>query len=119
MSTPVFIASACALLVSGTHLSQPRTFNACMKAMRAARAAGTRVVLDIDYRPVLWGLTSPGLGEQRFVASERVSEHLQRVLPLRTSSSAPRKRSTSQAAATIRDVRWRRFAHRRRKRSSS
>ena len=29
---------------------------------------GTRVVLDIDYRPVLWGLTSPGMGEQRFVA---------------------------------------------------
>ena len=71
-----------ALLVSGTHLSQPQTFEACMKAMRAARAAGTRVVLDIDYRPVLWGLTVAGLGEQRFVASERVSEHLQRVLPL-------------------------------------
>ena len=28
-----------------------------------------RVVLDIDYRPVLWGLTAPGLGEERFVAS--------------------------------------------------
>ena len=25
-------------------------------------------MLDIDYRPVLWGLTSPGMGEQRFVA---------------------------------------------------
>ena len=32
---------------------------------------GTRVVLDIDYRPVLWGLTAPGLGEQRYVASDR------------------------------------------------
>ena len=50
--------------------------------MQAARAAGTRVVLDIDYRPVLWGLTSPGLGEQRYVRSDRVSEHLQTVLPL-------------------------------------
>ncbi|MEO7850730.1 MAG: PfkB family carbohydrate kinase, partial [Rubrivivax sp.] len=40
-----FIASARALLVSGTHLSQPGTRAACEKAMRAARAAGTRVVL--------------------------------------------------------------------------
>jgi 5-dehydro-2-deoxygluconokinase len=50
--------------------------------MQAARAAGTRVVLDIDYRPVLWNLTSPGLGEQRYVACEQVSRQLQDVLPL-------------------------------------
>ena len=50
--------------------------------MRAARAAGTRVVLDIDYRPVLWGLTAPGLGEQRYVKSDPVSENLQSVLHL-------------------------------------
>jgi len=79
---PAFIASSHALLISGTHLSQPQTYDACVAAMRAARAAGTRVVLDIDYRPVLWGLTSPGLGEQRYVRSDRVSEHLQTVLPL-------------------------------------
>ena len=79
---PAFIASARALLISGTHLSQPQTHAACLKAMQAARAAGTRVVLDIDYRPVLWGLTSPGLGEQRYVPSAQVSEHLQGVLPL-------------------------------------
>ena len=78
---PAFIASATGLLVSGTHLSRPNTFDTCDAAMRAARAAGTRVVLDIDYRPVLWGLTSPGLGEQRFVASEAVTAHLQTVLP--------------------------------------
>jgi 5-dehydro-2-deoxygluconokinase len=74
------IASATALLVSGTHLSQPQTYQACCAAMRMAREAGTRVVLDIDYRPVLWGLTSPGMGEQRFVPSGQVSAHLQTVL---------------------------------------
>jgi 5-dehydro-2-deoxygluconokinase len=79
---PAYIGSARALLVSGTHLSQLQTLEACLAAMRAARAAGTRVVLDIDYRPVLWGLTSPGLGEQRYVASEPVSRQLQLVLPL-------------------------------------
>jgi len=75
------IGEATALLLSGTHLSQPQTYRACMKAAELARAAGTRVVLDIDYRPVLWGLTSPGLGEQRFVPSDEVSAHLQTVIP--------------------------------------
>lgn len=79
---PAYIGSARALCVSGTHLSHPDTRAACLKAMHAARDAGTRVVLDIDYRPVLWGLTSPGLGEKRYVASAAVSEQLQAVLPL-------------------------------------
>jgi 5-dehydro-2-deoxygluconokinase len=75
-----FIASAKGLLLSGTHLSTQRTYEVCRTAMRFARAAGTRVVLDIDYRPVLWGLTGLGLGEERFIASDRVSEHLQTVV---------------------------------------
>lgn len=79
---PLFVASSRALLISGTHLSNPQTFDACLHAMLAARDAGTRVVLDIDYRPVLWGLTSPGLGEQRYVPSAQVSVQLQHVLPL-------------------------------------
>ena len=44
------------------------------------------IVLDIDYRPVLWGLTAPGLGEQRYVASERgqrgAAAHRRRLRPL-------------------------------------
>ncbi len=75
-----FIGASRALLVSGTHLSTQRTYDACRAAMRYARESGTRVALDIDYRPVLWGLTGPGLGEQRFVASDRVSAHLQTVV---------------------------------------
>ena len=78
---PALIASARALLLSGTHLSQPGTRAACERAAALARAAGARVVLDIDYRPVLWGLTAPGLGERRYVESARVSEELQRIVP--------------------------------------
>ena len=77
-----FIASSLALCVSGTHLSQPQTYAACVAAMREAHNARTRVALDIDYRPVLWGLTSPGLGEHRYVQSGEVSAHLQTVIPL-------------------------------------
>jgi 5-dehydro-2-deoxygluconokinase len=78
---PGFIASARALLVTGTHFSTPSIAAASRAAMAAARAAGTRVVLDIDYRPVLWGLTGHGLGEERFVASASVSAHLQAIVP--------------------------------------
>ncbi|WP_282609832.1 5-dehydro-2-deoxygluconokinase [Pelagibius sp. Alg239-R121] len=78
---PAFIAESKCLLVSGTHFSTPQVNNASRTAMRYARAAGTKVALDIDYRPVLWGLTGRGLGEERFVASEAVSAHLQSIVP--------------------------------------
>ena len=77
---PALIASASALLLSGTHLSQPGTLRACQRAIALARESATRIVLDIDYRPVLWGLTAPGLGEQRYVASDRVSAVLQGIV---------------------------------------
>jgi 5-dehydro-2-deoxygluconokinase len=75
-----FIASAAAVLISGTHLSRPNVEQASHAAVAHARAAGTRVVFDIDYRPVLWGLTSAQMGESRFVADAEVTARLQRVL---------------------------------------
>lgn len=74
------IRAAKAVLVSGTHFSTSSTDAACKKAMTIAKEAGGRVIFDIDYRPVLWGLTSPGLGEQRFVASDSVTDHLQSIV---------------------------------------
>ena len=57
-----FIASASALLLSGTHLSQATTYDVCSNVVALARAAGVRVVLDIDYRPVLVGIDQSGHG---------------------------------------------------------
>jgi len=76
-----YLARARVVVISGTHLSHPDTRAACVKAIAIARKLGKRVALDIDYRPVLWGLTSPGLGEQRFVPSGQVTAQLQSVLP--------------------------------------
>jgi 5-dehydro-2-deoxygluconokinase len=76
-----YIASARAVVVSGTHFSKPNLDAMSKKAMRLARKHGGRVIFDIDYRPVLWGLTGHGLGEARFVANESVSAHLQTILP--------------------------------------
>jgi 5-dehydro-2-deoxygluconokinase len=79
---PAYIAGAAALVVTGTHFSTATVDAASRAAIAAARAAGTRVVLDIDYRPVLWGLTGRGDGETRFISSEQVSAHLQSIAPL-------------------------------------
>lgn len=79
---PDFVASAGALLINGTHLSQPGVRAATLKAVQAIRAAGGRVIFDIDYRPVLWGLASKDNGEDRFVSSNWVTQDLQEILPL-------------------------------------
>jgi 5-dehydro-2-deoxygluconokinase len=76
-----FIASAKAVVVTGTHFSKPNVAAASHATVRYAVNAGTRVVLDIDYRPVLWGLTGHEAGEERFVTSEAVTQRLQSILP--------------------------------------
>lgn len=76
------IASARALLITGTHLSTPHVLETSKAALELARRHDVRTVLDIDYRPVLWGLTGQADGETRFIASDRVSAHLMSILPL-------------------------------------
>ena len=77
---PAFIASARALLVTGTHFSKPNTEAAQRKAMRIARQHGRKIVLDIDYRPNLWGLAGHGAGDSRYIPSKEVSTRLRTVL---------------------------------------
>jgi len=48
------IAGSRALLVTGTALSMSPSREAALHAMQLARAAGTVVVLDLDYRPYGW-----------------------------------------------------------------
>ena len=76
-----FIQSSRAVLITGTHLSTPTVAAASKKAIRLAKAAGGKVILDGDYRPVLWGLTAPDLGEQRVIENPSVTRQLQAVLP--------------------------------------
>ena len=79
---PDFIAEAGCVLATGTHLSHPRTEAAVLKALRLARGNGSRTVLDIDYRPNLWGLSGHGDGENRFIESTAVTAKLQSTLHL-------------------------------------
>jgi 5-dehydro-2-deoxygluconokinase len=76
-----FIASSRAILVTGTHFSIPAAARAQRKAIDIAQAHGRRVVLDIDYRPNLWGLGGHDTGESRYARSARVTSALAGVLP--------------------------------------
>ncbi|SAK74135.1 carbohydrate kinase [Caballeronia arationis] len=77
-----YIASSKALLITGTHFSTEQVNRTSRRALEYARRNQVLTVLDIDYRPVLWGLTGKADGETRFIANESVTAHLQRILPL-------------------------------------
>src|SRR5262245_23320387 len=76
-----FVASARAIVVTGTHFSRPNSEAAQLEAIRAAKASGGKVVFDIDYRPNLWGLAGHAAGFERYVKSDAVSAKLRAVLP--------------------------------------
>jgi len=75
-----FIASARAIVVTGTHFSKSNTEAAQLKAIQLAKANGGKVVFDIDYRPNLWGLAGHAEGFERYVKSERVTAKIKPVL---------------------------------------
>ena len=77
-----FIASARAVIATGTHLSHSNTEAAVLKALRLARKHGAQTALDIDYRPNLWGLAGHGAGEARYISSDAVTAKLQGALHL-------------------------------------
>ncbi len=77
---PNFFRQAKALQFTGTGVSTDSMAEATRHAVDTAKDCGCAVILDIDYRPVLWGLTEAGDGESRFVASEQVTRILQSFL---------------------------------------
>lgn len=75
------IASARAVLVTGTHFSMAAGARAQRNAIDIARTHAGRVVLDIDYRPNLWGIGGHGAGASRYARAAHVTEALSVVLP--------------------------------------
>ena len=76
-----FISSATALLVTGSHLTTLEAAANVDAAVACAKAGGTRVIFDIDYRPLFWRLVSKDAGDSRYVSSELATAATQNVLP--------------------------------------
>ena len=70
-----------ALLITGTGFSSDHMLHTSMNIIEHARASNTKIILDVDYRPVLWGNAKKGDGESRFVASSQVTNILSAVIP--------------------------------------
>ncbi len=90
-----FVASARAVVVTGTHFSRPNTEAAQRKAIGIAKAHGAaRWCSTSTIGPNLWGLAGHAAGFERYVKSDRVSGQDEAgAAGLRPRSSAPRKRS--------------------------
>ncbi|MDF1760247.1 MAG: 5-dehydro-2-deoxygluconokinase [Coxiellaceae bacterium] len=74
-------SQAKAFLLTGTCLTTT-AMRACSEhALTVAKQQKTAIVLDIDYRPVLWGLTAKGDGETRFQTNPSVTSYYQHILP--------------------------------------
>ena len=69
-----------AILITGTGLSTVSMRETTKHVINLARNAETLVILDLDYRPVLWGLTALGNGETRYCHSLEVSNAYQEIL---------------------------------------
>ena len=74
-------AAARALAITGTHLSTESVRAASRRAIALAKQHGLRIVLDIDYRPVLWGFAGHGGGAEREQGSAAVTREIQAFLP--------------------------------------
>lgn len=61
-----FIASARATLISGTMFYNEKCTSAALSAIRFAKEAGRRMILDVDYRPVFLGIRD--INASRFLA---------------------------------------------------
>lgn len=75
------IAGARVVITSGTHFSTEATKATSLRALELAAKHGAERWIDLDYRPVLWGLGSKGDGETRFIADDAVTAHLQGIMP--------------------------------------
>ena len=75
-----FVASAKAIVVTGTHFARPHNAAAQRLAIAYAKKHGRKVAFDVDYRPNLWGLAGHGAGEERYIKSDQVSAHLRPIL---------------------------------------
>lgn len=77
---PEIIKQAQTLLISGTGLSTPSMLATTRYAVKVAKAVQTKIIFDLDYRPVLWKLTAQGDGETRYKVATHVSEIYQTLL---------------------------------------
>lgn len=75
------LAQAKTLLITGTGLSTKAMRATTQHTVKLAKQLGTAIIIDLDFRPVLWGLTALGDGETRYKSSAEVTAQYQAIIP--------------------------------------
>ncbi|CAN5883359.1 5-dehydro-2-deoxygluconokinase [soil metagenome] len=75
------VTGARAVLVTGSFLANPTVAETTHRVIALAKRAGARVVLDIDFRPSLWGLAPLGEGQLMAADAPATGRALQQILP--------------------------------------
>jgi 5-dehydro-2-deoxygluconokinase len=70
------------ILLTGTYLARPPLRELSMQLARFAREHRKRVILDVDFRPVLWGLVPHSQGNAMAARSSEFASAVQTVAPL-------------------------------------
>jgi 5-dehydro-2-deoxygluconokinase len=76
------VENARSVLLTGTYLARPRLRDMALQMARFAREHGIRVILDVDFRPVLWGLVPHSQGNAMAGRSDEVASQVQRLVPM-------------------------------------
>jgi len=71
-----------AVLITGSYLVSESLRSSSRAIADSVRDRGGRVVLDVDYRPVLWGLVPVGRGNDMETFGPEVTATYQQILPL-------------------------------------
>lgn len=75
------LANTKALLITGTCLATPNLRPVVKQVIQAAKNVSIKLILDIDFRPVLWGLTALGDGASRYRPCPEASLEFEAILP--------------------------------------
>ena len=68
------------IVINGSHFAKKNTRSVCEKIIRFAKTKKIKLVMDVDYRPALWGLISASQGNTMYIKSSNVTKILQKYI---------------------------------------
>ena len=68
------------IVINGSHFAKKNTRLVCEKIIKFAKINKIKLVMDVDYRPALWGLISASQGNTMYIRSSNVTKILQKYI---------------------------------------
>ena len=68
------------IIINGSHFAKKNTRKVCEKIINFSIKNNIKLIMDVDYRPALWGLISASQGNTMYVKSKNVTKILQKYI---------------------------------------